>query len=584
LPLDYDDVKREVEELSPTLGENAYLLYSMGLRLRTLDYDQLRDDSLLDGPDDKKIDFFRLDYDTGIATIVQGYFSQRWDNREPPSNKASDLNTAMAWLLQSDLKEIPKDSIRAAAQQLRDGLQQKEISRLEIYFVHNLRPSSNVEAELGTVQRTTQRLLENYPGRGETQAECVAQQVSRDTVAEWRQNTHETISVHDEVQLTSLFTPQELHSAEWHAVVASVPARQLVALRTKYGETLSSANVRDYLGSRQTARNINRQIARTVVDEPRNFWVYNNGITLLTNGITVDGYEITLNGIAIINGAQTTGSIAEAAARGSVGDASVMVRAIRCNDPSLVDSVIRFNNTQNPIKAWELRVIDPIQRNIETGFEQLGITYQLRRGGGGRRKAADVSYEQLGPYLSAFYGDPIAAHKNKAELFENESRYRRLFDDASDVRNLLFIFRLGAGVARAKAELKAKIDGGIATPEEISKYQYFRYGSFGFTLIYVCAEIIGLLMRAPDATYRRRVTLRDAVLRDPDRAEAFTQQLVEQVLGPVHAYLKGKDAYQLLKTQDGVAAAANHARTIFEQVQQMNAKLYDPLIRDLRLT
>lgn len=101
MPLDYDDVKREVEELSTTLADNAYLLYAMGRRLRTLDYEQLRDDSLLDGPDDKKIDFFRLDYDTGIATIVQGYVSQRWDNRDAPANKASDLNTAIAWLLET---------------------------------------------------------------------------------------------------------------------------------------------------------------------------------------------------------------------------------------------------------------------------------------------------------------------------------------------------------------------------------------------------------------------------------------------------------------------------------------------------
>jgi HJR/Mrr/RecB family endonuclease len=50
------------------------------------------------------------------------------------------------------------------------------------------------------------------------------------------------------------------------------------------------------------------------------------------------------------------------------------------HDPTLVDKVIRYNNTQNPIKAWELRVIDPIQRKLTVDFEQVGITYQTRRG------------------------------------------------------------------------------------------------------------------------------------------------------------------------------------------------------------
>ncbi len=570
---DHANLRLEIEELVPDFGNNAYLLYAMGLRLGTLDYDGLRTECLLDGPDDKKIDFFHLDFDDGIATIAQGYYTANWELPEPPANKAADLNCALAWLLESDVTAIPRDSIRAAAEQLRDALQNREVVRLEVFYVHNLPHSANVDKELETVQRSAQRLLESHKYGAPSAPECVAAQVDRDEVNKWRATTHETISIHEKIELTSLFPPQEVQSTQWKAAVAAVPADQLVGLRARYGESLFSANVRDYLGSRQTARNINLQIERTAIEQPQNFLVYNNGITVLTQGIHIKDRVLVLDGIAVINGAQTTGSLAQAVARGKISEAAVLVRAIKCNDPALVDEIIRYNNTQNPIKAWELRVIDPIQRRLREQFEEFGLVYQLRRGGG-RRRADDISYEHLGPFLSAFYGDPIAAHKSRAELFESEAKYRKLFDERSDIRNLAFIYRLGCAVGRVKRRLKLRIDSGTASEEELSKYEYFRYGAFAFVLIHVCAEIVGLLLNARDEGFRKRVRVPDELLKDTERCEELLAELCEVALGPVHLYLQTKDAYKILKLQSGVEDLSKHARTIVDQVRRMKPDTY----------
>lgn len=572
---EWEILQREVETLAQQeLPNQTYLLYAMALRLGTMDYTSLRTDDLLDGPDDKKIDFCHLDLESGIATIAQGYESPDWTREAPPSNKASDLNTAVNWLLESNLEDIPRPAVRASAEELRDNLRTGDITSVEVYFVHNLSPSTNVDAELGTAQRALQRLLEQYGGEGDFPSGIV-RQADRETVEEWRRSQHEAVSVHEDVTLTSTIPPQTVSTSQWQAVIASVPVQELVQLRTKYGDALFSANVRDYLGSRQAARNINRQIERTVQGEPGNFWVYNNGITVLTNSVNIDSdNRIQLSGIAVINGAQTTGSLAEAAAHGGdLGDAQVLVRAIKCNDQTLIESVIRFNNTQNPIKAWELRVIDPIQRKIREQFEKLGITYQVRRGAA-RRRASDVHYEKLGPYLSAFYGEPIAAHKNKAELFENESRYRRLFGEDTNVNNLLFVYRLGNAVALAKTSLRSKVNSGTATQDERAKYEYFRYGAFAFVLMHVCAEVLGLWLAPQDVRYKRRVAFEEELLLDQEQSEQLLSQLVNTVLSPIHMHLSDKDAYQLLKTQAGADATAAHARTIVEQVHQMMPDTY----------
>jgi hypothetical protein len=56
----FETLKREVDGLTDPFGDNAFLLYAMGLRLGTMDYSGLRDDALLDDRDDKKIDFFHI--------------------------------------------------------------------------------------------------------------------------------------------------------------------------------------------------------------------------------------------------------------------------------------------------------------------------------------------------------------------------------------------------------------------------------------------------------------------------------------------------------------------------------------------
>lgn len=557
-----------------------YLLFAMGLRLRTLDYNGLNTTGLVDGPDDKKVDFFDLDRDSGIATVAQSFVAPDWTKEAPPSNKAADLNTAVAWLLEADLDEIPRPEIRAAAEQLRDALAAAEITRVDVLFVHNLNRAANVDSELGAVRRTLNRLLERYDSGASGPPEGRVEQVSIETVEEWLVGQHESITVQDEVVLESLDTPVRRSQTEWEAVVATIRGADLVDLHSRFGEQLSSANVRDYLGSRESARNINRQIEKTARDEPGNFWVYNNGITILTRGVEVDETKLTLDGLAIINGAQTTGSLAQAAAAGGVGDAEVLARIIRCNDPSLVDSVIRFNNTQNPVKPWELRVIDPVQKQIREEFDRLGLVYQLRRGAY-RRKASDIHSDRLGPFLAAFYGDPLAAHKNKADLYENESLYRGLFDQDTHVKNLLFIYRLGQAVGIAKAELRDRVKEGKATGDEQEKLALFRYGAFAFATVFTCAEIVGLWMEEEDARYRRRVTLEDDILLDQDKSEALLAQFVGVVLDPINAYLADKDAYQELKTQAGIAGIARHAKLLVQQVAKLNPDNYktftDPL-------
>ena len=72
---------------------------------------------------------------------------------------------------------------------------------------------------------------------------------------------------------------------------------------------LFSLNIRDYLGIVKKDSNVNNNIQQTAAKEPQQFWPFNNGLTIITHKYVLDGDYLTVTGLAIVNGAQTTGAI-----------------------------------------------------------------------------------------------------------------------------------------------------------------------------------------------------------------------------------------------------------------------------------
>ena len=579
------ELEAEITGLVGAHPNATYLLYAMGLWLRTLDLSALEARGLVDGSDDKKVDYFQIDKTERVATIAQGFESPNWAKQAPPANKASDLNTAVAWLLESDLADIPNLAIRAAAQELRDALEAGDVNRVELLFVHNLNPSAAVDAELVTAERTLNRLLARYTGNGPAPTGA-AFQLDGDRIDRMRRSLHDAILVTDPLTLLSVTVPGELSGPEWNAVTGTAMGAQLADWLDQYGEDLFNANVRDFLGTRESRQNINNQIRESALGEPRNFWIFNNGITILTNGVSVSGMDLMLQGASIINGAQTTGSLRQARQNGSIDEVQVPIRAIECRDPALVTKIIRFNNLQNPVTAWDRRSIDPVQTRLQEDLAALGITYQIRRGME-RRRATDVHLDKLGPYLVAFHGEPLAA-ANKSEVFDNESRYRQAFKEGTDPRHILFVYLLGEAVQAAKVDLRKIVDGGGAAGADAEQtYRYFRYGAFSFIVIAAAARVLGVWLAPRDRAYLEKVSLRPDPTTALDDWNRVAKKLVDAVLLAIRSNLRevrDEDLYDKMKTSAGASEIANGAAALVDQVQGMTPGTYDEITSELALT
>jgi hypothetical protein len=133
----------------------------------------------------------------------------------------------------------------------------------------------------------------------------------------------------------------------------------------RYKTDLFSANLRGYLGSRESDSNINNGIKSTAHEQPNNFYVYNNGITALVLDYELGkrsshGRKLKITGISIVNGAQTTGSIANLAQAPS-SDLQVAIRFVKANKDAIIANSVRFNNSQNKLQAADFRSTDSRQ-------------------------------------------------------------------------------------------------------------------------------------------------------------------------------------------------------------------------------
>ena len=142
-----------------------------------------------------------------------------------------------------------------------------------------------------------------------------------------------------------------------------MPAAWLRQLYETHGDELFSANVRGPIPSRRSRQNINFAIGETAKQHPHRFWAYNNGITALVNDVRIDDEgHLEIIGIAIVNGAQTTGALARVPAA-DLADAQVLARFVKSRSREVIDDIIRYNNSQNPISRLTIEVVINI-RNV----------------------------------------------------------------------------------------------------------------------------------------------------------------------------------------------------------------------------
>lgn len=437
-----DKFKRETDLIAQYTINKAFIVWAMGLYLDISDLEQLASDNLTDKGNDHCIDFLRLDREQGVLYVVQGYYTELIKDN-PPAKKASDLNKSCAWMVTGDLNGFPAD-MRPAITEFREALHANDITHIEIIYLHNCGESKEVNSELTTVVSAFAKLLNN------PDIEIHYSQLGNVQLNRLYINQAANIVVHEDVECPFEVKFEEA-GQDWKSAVVTVNGSWLRSLYTHYHSDLFSANYRGFLGSFK--QKINTGIKLSAERTPSNFWAFNNGITILTNSYENKQGKTLLHGISIINGAQTTGTLGAIPTTVPLDAVKIQTRIIQSTDTTLIGDIVKFNNTQNRITAWDSFSNDPIQTELSKQFEALGHVYNIKRGFANRD--ATLSIDSCVQPLLAFAGKYKDANRSKTAIFESHGLYTDAFEHRN-ARHLLFVSCLNTALLQIKSENKEK--------------------------------------------------------------------------------------------------------------------------------
>ncbi|MDT8333791.1 AIPR family protein [Roseomonas gilardii] len=152
--------------------------------------------------------------------------------------------------------------------------------------------------------------------------------------------------------------PAHLGSDSYQSYLIVMPAPILAKLYQEYSARLLEQNVRTFL---QARAQVNKGIRATIINEPRMFFAYNNGITATAQGVetamTEGGLEIRrLTDLQIVNGGQTTASLFHTQRRDKADLADIFVQmklSVIDSEQSelVVPRISEYANTQNRVNA-----------------------------------------------------------------------------------------------------------------------------------------------------------------------------------------------------------------------------------------
>ena len=174
------------------------------------------------------------------------------------------------------------------------------------------------------------------------------------------------------ITIPCLQLPRTVKEPDYEAYLAMIPGQVLCDLYNEYGARLLELNVRSFLSVRGK---INSGIRRSLASEPDRFLAYNNGIVATVDEIVVEREKgqlvvVSMSGLQIVNGGQTTASIHNAGKNDRVDLSSVRVAAKIAviqedHRDVMVRDISKYANSQNTIQTADFSANDPFHVEIE---------------------------------------------------------------------------------------------------------------------------------------------------------------------------------------------------------------------------
>lgn len=177
----------------------------------------------------------------------------------------------------------------------------------------------------------------------------------------------------------------------------------------------------------------NENILKTLEENPKKFFKYNNGITLVCKSLNAKllpiqgNMRLEIKGFQVLNGGQTVRTIHKFNRRSKdyinkLVESEVLVRIFMSDvEDGEINKIAEFTNSQNAIKPWDLKSLSSEQIELEKYLEAHGIFYSRKSGDTGideDKYTHKISMEKFGQILMAVQGEPEKGTSSKKSIFE----------------------------------------------------------------------------------------------------------------------------------------------------------------------
>ena len=217
-----------------------------------------------------------------------------------------------------------------------------------------------------------------------------------------------------------------------------------------FGNALFAKNIRFYKGN----TDVNEGMKKVLLQEPEKFYYYNNGIKLLCKSIKRKAKDSTTNatglfaleGVSLVNGAQTTGTIGSLFLDNpeQVSKAIVMIQIIDLSsvDTETATQITRLSNTQNRIENKDFAALDPEQDRLRTELTFTHYSYLYKSGDKITNLERQISFDEAIVALACLNADisyTVIAKGNVGALSEDITKmpYKALVNRSTNSYALL---------------------------------------------------------------------------------------------------------------------------------------------------
>lgn len=363
---DHDELRQRVKGVGKeerVKDDDAFVLFTLRevLGLEESIYNEALDAG---GPKDCGIDAFWVNDDEKVVYLLQCKFYNI--NHDVNENEVDNFLNSIKYLLAppANLQGRAKKYIQEKSQDYKEYIERSYDTRLVFATSSTYKSAARKKAEIFNTQNKDAKI------------ELLDAKEIIDRMSALKRKDKPDIKL-------SLENGYHEHgSKNIPYVICSIFADDLAKAYKEHKGNILEQNLRYGLPGGK----INKGIDETLRDskERKNFWYYNNGITIICDSYEIKDGFISIQNAQIVNGAQTTKTIYEVSL--SLGleplhELSVLARIIKTNkNQDLIANIRDFNNKQNPTKPRDFISHRKEQEKLQSEFELLNYFYEIKGG------------------------------------------------------------------------------------------------------------------------------------------------------------------------------------------------------------